>query len=79
MVRLIRTRMHTLRDAVIARRMLWALCLGCGHTKRFDPKSLAFAHGDLDFVEIEPRLKCRRCGARGRALVAPDDREWTGR
>lgn len=61
---------ESLRGAVQARRLLWFFCRWCGHAERYDPRSVAYRTArDLTFGELARRLKCRRCGTQGKALV----------
>ena len=79
MARFYRGPIVSLRDAVTARRMLWLFCLACGHAHRTDPREVAFRLGAVTFGEMSPRLRCLRCGQKGRASILPCDREWTER
>jgi hypothetical protein len=57
-------------DAVRVEKLLWFFCLWCGHSGRFDPRELAHVTGrNMTFVELKPRLRCKRCGQRGKAEV----------
>ncbi len=67
-------------DAVRGRRFLWVLCKGCGHSARLDPRHLMALAGDLTVRQLQARVRCRRCGKRGRGAVVPDDAwSWPSR
>ena len=55
--------------------MLWALCKGCGHAQKLDPRNLTLLLGEATLRDLQGRLACRRCGRR-RAAILPDDQEW---
>jgi hypothetical protein len=69
---------ESLSDACRAQRMLWAFCLYCGHGQRFDPRNLMALNGEVTLVELQRKLKCRRCKYR-RAHIVPHDEPWIGR
>jgi len=67
---------ETIRQAVQARRSIWAFCLDCGHAAMFDPWWLAQQLGeDMKLSEAGERLKCYRCKAVGKAHLVPHYRE----
>jgi hypothetical protein len=66
----------TLRQAVIAGRLVWILCLACGHTAQIDPRELVrLQRGDRTFEELKRRTVCRRCGAKGRGAFVLNDHD----
>ncbi|MDB5405826.1 MAG: hypothetical protein JWL84_738 [Rhodospirillales bacterium] len=70
----------SLLDAVRAEKLLWFFCLFCRHAGRFDPRELAGMTGrNMNFDELRPRLKCRRCKKRGEAEVLVSRHGWPGR
>ena len=69
-----------LRGAVLARRLLWFFCRWCGHAERRDPRDLAFKVAtNLSFEALAPRLRCRRCNTRGRAIIVVADQRFLDR
>jgi len=66
----------SLADAFKAKRHLWALCLGCGHTALFDPRDLIIKAGYLDLEKTRAKLRCARCGKR-RPVLVPRDEPWS--
>jgi hypothetical protein len=60
----------SLNDAWKAQRMVWVVCLDCGHAAKVDPRTLITRLGqelsDLPFDQLERRAKfaCRRCRRR---------------
>jgi hypothetical protein len=76
MVRQYEGPINSLADAFRARRHLWALCLQCGHTSLWDPRTLI---GRLDYISLadaRKKLRCRRCG-RGRPVLVPREEPWS--
>jgi len=70
-----RAEVSTLRQAVIAGRLIWILCLGCGHANRLDPRDLlSLQRGDRTFPELKARTRCSRCGEKGRGAFVISDR-----
>jgi hypothetical protein len=47
-------------------------CAACGHTALLTPASLAGHHlgARLKVLDLKDRVRCRRCGIRGRAAVS---------
>ena len=47
-------------------------CAGCGHTALLTPASLARHDlgSRLKVLDLRDRVRCRRCGVRGRAVVS---------
>lgn len=69
---------ESLSDAIGSRRLLWALCKGCGHAERFDPRHLMALKGPLSLRDLQAKLRCRRCG-RQRAAIVLDEEGWPQR
>jgi hypothetical protein len=69
---------ETLSDAIAARRLLWILCKGCGHSGRYDPRHLVAMQGAMSLRSLQLRLRCRRCGKR-RAAIVLNDEGWPER
>ncbi len=69
---------ETLSDAIAARRLLWILCKGCGHSERYDPRHLMAMKGAMSLKSLQTRLRCRRCGKQ-RAAIVLNDEGWPGR
>jgi len=71
---------ESLRDALRAGRFVWLFCRCCGHAQRCDPRRLVERAGrDLSFVELAPRLACRRCGRKGYATILAAEQRLVGR
>jgi hypothetical protein len=64
-----------LSDAVRALRMIWFLCLNCGHRASSTRATLIELAGDARLCDLRDRLKCQRCGHM-RGHVVPNDVPW---
>ena len=64
--------------AVEAGRLLWALCRGCGHAHKLDPRHLLARSGDLSIARLQAKLRCQRC-RKQRAVVVVNDEGWPRR
>jgi ribosomal protein S27E len=67
---------NSFADAFRARRHLWVLCQGCGHTALMDPRSLIAKLGEISFERAAGKLRCARCG-RARVSFVPKDEPWS--
>lgn len=68
-----------LSDACAARRMIWVLCVSCGHAVRMDPRKLIAVQGDLSLRELQEKLRCDRCKIRAKPAIVPSEYGWPAR